>query len=195
MIIGYCKHYIYNKYLKNRNGYMYTDYLFEIEVLDNIDIWGQVHNIHSTYFTSEFKILCITNWKTGQQIEKIDDEYETNKIVKTETLWNGYFFNKEEAISNDLELDDLKIYLSDKHGMHIKYRYDGEILESFYHNYGKKEGIHKIYDTDYNDWKRKTYLSEEIDYLDGKKYGKSIIYHLNGTIFSIRNYIQDKLIL
>ena len=162
------------------------DYIIKIEVIKKIvDRYEIINKDTATYWTNKFKILSVTNWKTGEQLNKIDN-YEADKIIEinNEDVF-PYNLSKEIAIYNYFHYkNDEEIYLKNKCGLYTNYHNNGQIYRTFFHNNGIEEGEYKEY-TQSGTIKAKRF------YMNGKKYGESMIYHNNGIIYILSYYVNN----
>lgn len=165
-----------------------NDYIIEIGVIKKIkDTYNIINKDTATYWTNKFKVLSITNWKTDNTLDEIDN-YKINKIIEidNEDLFS-YNLSKELSICNFFDdRYDEEIYLKNKCGVYTNYHNNGQIYRTFFHNNGIEEGEYKEYTPDGK-------IKAERFYINGKKYGKSTIYHNNGQLYTISNYIDGKL--
>ena len=172
MIIGYHKY--------------KDDYIFEIEVIQKIDDDDIINKEFATYHADIFKILSITNWKTGEQLKELD-EYKINKILmrRKDNYLFHYNLSKDLAICNYFSNDEERyLYLKNKCGLYTDYHYNGQIYRTYFHNNGIEEGEYKEY-TQSGTIKAKRF------YMNGKKYGESMIYHNNGIIYILSYYVNN----
>jgi antitoxin component YwqK of YwqJK toxin-antitoxin module len=166
------------------------DYVIEIDIIDdyNKSQNNMINQTYAEYYTEKYKILSITNWKTGLQKNKIKN-YKLNDIIHKK---KAFVKNKDIAIQNIFKDIDKKNkneeneYLKTKTGIFINYYKNGQIYKTFFHNNGKKEGEYKKY-------YENGLLCETCNYFDNKKYGENIIYDIDSNIESIKNYYDDKL--
>jgi len=173
----------------NKGYHKYNnDYIIEIEVINKIKDSYKIINKHTaTYWTNKFKILSITNWKTGNKLDEIDNNV-TNKIIETdsEDLF-CYNLSKKLSICNFFDFNcDEETYLKNKCGMYTNYHDNGQTHRTFFHNNGIEEGEYREYTSD-------GAIKAERFYINGKKHGKSIIYNNNGSIFVSKHYVNGKL--
>ena len=110
------------------------DYIIEIDIIDdyNKSHNNMINQTYAEYYTEKYKILSITNWKTGLQKNKIKN-YKINDIKYKKI---AFVKNKDIAIQNIFKDIDKKNkneedeYLKTKTGIFINYYKNGQIYKN-----------------------------------------------------------------
>jgi len=175
MIIGYSK---YN-----------NDYILEIEVINKIaDSYEIINKEFATYLTDRFRVISITNWKSNEQLNEIDN-YKINKII--EINYNGdyrklleYNLIKELSIYNYFNKNaDEELYLKNKCGVYTIYHNNGQIYKTYFHINGITEG-------EYNEYTCDGTLKVHSFSINGKTHGKSTFYYDDGNLWNQTNFVM-----
>lgn len=175
MIIGYSK---YN-----------NDYILEIEVINKIaDLYEIINKEFATYLTNKFKVISITNWKSNEHLNEIDN-YKINKIIEINcnddnTKLLDYNLIKELSIYNYFDKnEDEELYLKNKCGVYTIYHNNGQIYKTYFHNNGIEEG-------EYNEYTCDSVLKVNSFSINGKTHGKSTFYYNEGNLWHQTNFIM-----
>jgi antitoxin component YwqK of YwqJK toxin-antitoxin module len=184
-------------------GYIrYTYYIIEIEDLDKPnDSEIDINKKFAQQYTSKFIVKSITNWKTNNQIENIEnidiiekidlfgdlENFKIGQIYYSDTK-HHYSLDKELAIFHySFSADDEEEYLKNKSGIFKKYGYVGKLSKEYFHNNGIKEGVYKEYNINEN-------IRVECNFINNKKNGVYKMYSNDGKIIKEYLYCEDKVI-
>lgn len=120
---------------------------------------------NATFYTAKYMLLNVNMC--------VKVKIKVNLFLKNRI---SYYLTRERA--------EMSISKCTKCHVHKNYNFDGSLLNEFFHNHDKIDGVYKTY-------RENGTLSYTINYLNGKLNGNEYIYYETGEIFEIREYNND----